>query len=345
MLTFLPQNPGANPLKAIWDQVEPDLVRVAMAFASEAGVLELRGKIIGAELFDAVDKRWLIGIEDGVTQPKALEKLGSLSSSEARVPYGAAVMADKHLKAPHFFHPKLYCFENSASGEAAILSTSANLTLSALRSNVEQMLLWRGSRADAEVETLNEWWGGYWASADPATKAFLAAYEARRPKLPLRRRPASGGPTDSVLRKASTFWIELTRKPEGGAYNQVELLFNGHCFFYPDESKPSKAAGRRLSFEDRRGTVYDDPGRQVTFNGPPRIATGNSMWRIYLPTLAKGFGEYQDGDVLVRFERTTLPDRYVIDVAASNSPLALAWIEESTVAQYQGRPPRRMGWA
>jgi len=345
MLTFLPQGPGANPLKAAWRLIEPDIVRVAMAFASEAGVHELRGTIVGAALFDAPEKQSLIGIQDGVTQPKALEKLGSLRGSEARVPYGAAAIADGNLKAPVFFHPKIYYLENSASGEVAIVSTSANLTLSGLRSNVEQMLVWRGVRGDAEAEELNVWWDRTWPAADPATKGFIAAYEARRPRLPLRRPPATRGPADSVLRKASVFWVELTRKPEGGAYNQVELLFSGHFFFYPGKIKPSKATARRLSFEDRRGNVYADKGRQVTFNGPPRRSTGNSMWRVYLPTLAMGFGEYQDGDVLVRFERTGLPDRYIVDVAASNSPLALAWIEASTVAEYKGRPPRRMGWA
>ena len=34
------------------------------------------------------------------------------------------------------------------------------------------------------------------------------------------------------------------------------------------------------------------------------------MWRVYLPTATQGLSGYQDGDVLVRFERTDRDDRY-----------------------------------
>lgn len=42
MLAFLPSNPGANPLRSAWRDVEPDIVRVATAYATEAGVEVLR---------------------------------------------------------------------------------------------------------------------------------------------------------------------------------------------------------------------------------------------------------------------------------------------------------------
>ncbi len=137
----------------------------------------------------------------------------------------------------------------------------------------------------------------------------------------------------------------MTRLPEGDSYNQIELLFNGHHFFYPDTQTPSKAAGRRLSFEDSRGNVFEAAGRQVTFNGPPRLKKGNGMWRIYMPTLAEGFTGYQDGDVMVRFTRTATADRYRIEVAAVDSPRALTWREQSTEVEHPGPPPHRMGWA
>ncbi len=316
-----------------------------MAFASETGVEELRGKVVGSADFDSPQKQWLVGIQEGITQPKALERLGVVANSEVRVPFGSAALAGPGLKAPDFFHPKLYYFENSSTEEAAIVSTSANLTLSGLRTNVEQALAWRGSRSDDAAKELRRWWDAQWADADPATGAFVAAYEAKRPRLPLRKKPSGKEPPDAVLRKASTFWIELTRKPEGGSYNQIELLYNGHFFFYPDSASPSKAGGRALSFEDNRGNVYDDAGRQITFNGPPRMPTGNSMWRVYMPTLAMGFRDYQDGDVLVRFERGNRADHYRLEVAGSDSPQALAWIDASAVVEHPGPPPHRMGWS
>lgn len=345
MLAFLPAKTAANPLGDAWRAIDPDVVRVAAAFASEAGVEVLRGRIIGATTFDAAEKQWLVGIQDGITQPKALEKLGSTKNSEVRIPFGGAAMADAALQAPDFFHPKLYYFENSSTEQVAIVSTSANLTFSALRTNVEQILVWQGAHSDAVAGKLGEWWAELWEDAELATSSFVADYESKRPKLPLRKKPLSKEPADSVLRDASSFWIELTRKPEGGSYNQIELLYNAHFFFHPDVKKPSNAVARQLTFEDSRGNVYDDPDRQITFHGPPRTPTGNSMWRIYMPTLAKGFRGYQDGEVLVRFERTSETDHYLVTVAAANSPLALIWSDESTVVEHPGPPPHRMGWS
>jgi len=345
MLSFFPIRPSDSPLQEAWRTIEPNIVRVAAAFASETGVEELRGKVIGAGSFDTAEKQWLIGIQSGITQPKALERLRTAENSEVRIPFGSAVVATSNLVAPDFFHPKLYYFENEATDAVAVVSTSANLTYSGLRTNVEQALVWYGMCSDAPAEELSEWWRRFWAEADPATSSFVADYEAVRPRLPLRKRPLSREAADLELRKASVFWIELTRKPEGGSYNQIELLYNGHFFFYPKTKNPPKASGRTLTFEDNRGHVYDDGSRQITFNGPPRRPGGNSMWRVYMPTLAMGFREYQDGDVIVHFKRTNQADHYLIEVAASDSPLGLTWIDESTVIEHPGPPPHRMGWS
>lgn len=67
MLTFIPLSPGAHhPLRAAWNAIDPDVLRVAAAFSSESGAGELRSGIIGARQFDAADKRFLIGIQEGL---------------------------------------------------------------------------------------------------------------------------------------------------------------------------------------------------------------------------------------------------------------------------------------
>jgi len=307
--------------------------------------MEFRNKVIGPEGFDSTQTKWLVGIQGGISQPKALQRLVDAENSEVKVPYGEAALADAGLNAQVSFHPKLFYFENSLSDAAAVASTSANLTLSALTSNVEQILVWCGTRSDDVAVAFRAWWDQLWEVADLVSEEFLAEYEAKRPRIPLPPNTSSVEPADSALRTATSFWIELTRKPEGESYNQIELLFNGHHFFYPDMEDPSKAAGRHLTFEDNRGNTYEAAGRQVTFNGPPRLKKGNGMWRVYMPTLTEGFTGYQDGDVLVRFTRTATPDHYRIEVAPVGSPRALAWSEESTVVEHSGPPPHRMGWA
>ncbi|HEX6666279.1 MAG TPA: hypothetical protein VF081_06770 [Solirubrobacterales bacterium] len=345
MLAFLPPNLTANPLADAWRSVEADVSLVAVAFATEAGAGEFRNKVIGRESFDPAQKRWLVGVQGGISQPKALKQLASAENSETKVPYGQAALADPGLNAPISFHPKIFYFENSSSGEVALASTSANLTFSALTSNIEQVLVWHGSRSDEVAVKFRAWWDQMWDAADLANGAFLAEYEAKRPRTPPPPKSMAAEPADSTLRAATSFWIELTRKPEGDSYNQIELLLNGRFFFYPNTKNPSKAAGRRLTFEDSRGNVYEAAGRQVTFNGPPRLKKGNGMWRVYMPTFFEGFSGYQDGDVLVRFTRTATADRYRIEVAPVGTPRAFTWSEESTVVEHPGSPPRRMGWA
>jgi hypothetical protein len=153
-------------------------------------------------------------------------------------------------------------------------------------------------------------------------------------------------PSNTVLQAANEFWVELARKPEGGSQNQVELFYNGHFFFYPNTPNPPMHVKRQLVFEDLAGNVYNDANRQVVFNGRPMRQKGNSMWRVYMPTSRMGFNGYQAGNALVRFRRTSTPDRYLIDVAATGSPQAIAWINASQgTSTYTGTPARQMGWS
>ena len=347
MLTFTPLGPGTeHPLSAAWKAVDADVLRIAAAFCSDTGVTELRSGIIGTAPFDAADKGFLIGIQDGVTQPDALRRLLGFASSSVRVPFGQQALGSATLRAPMFFHPKLYYVENTASGDARLLSASANLTYGGLRASVEQFLLWSGSRTDSEAAAFKQWWDPLWAQADVADAAFIQTYENQRPLLPTPPHAITTAPPPAALQAATTFWIELTRRPEGGSFNQVELLFNGHFFFYPGTTTLNPAVHRPLTFEDSAGNVYADSGRRIMFNGPPLKPGGNHMWRVYLPTAAMGFLGYQDGDAIVHFMRTTQPDHYLIEVAPARSPQAQIWLRTATgIAVGHGPPPRRMGWS
>ncbi len=64
-----------NPLRDAWRSVEANVVHVAVAFATETGAREFRNKVIEPEWFDSAEKKWLIGIQGGISQPKALKRL------------------------------------------------------------------------------------------------------------------------------------------------------------------------------------------------------------------------------------------------------------------------------
>src|SRR4051794_31864397 len=106
MLSFIPLGTASHPLRDAWNAVQPDIVRVASAFSTESGATALRGSVIDKAPFDAAEKRWLIGIQEGVTQPLALERLASFQGSSVRVPFGRQALASPTLRAPTFFHPK-----------------------------------------------------------------------------------------------------------------------------------------------------------------------------------------------------------------------------------------------
>jgi HKD family nuclease len=336
---------GAHPLSLAAASLPFDRIRIATAFASEAGVEVLRDKV-GKAAFDAASKEALIGVENGFTQPEALDRLAKAPSSSVRAPSGAAALAAPGLRTTSFFHPKVYAFEDTAGGSVAILSGSANLTAGGLLNNIETLFAWSGPATDPVAQAFDLWWTAEWANATVVNAAFVASYTAARPKLPTPPGIPLAGPAAATLKAAGSLWLELTHKPEGGSYNQIELLLTAHHFFYPNVATPPKASPRALTFVDTTGATYTSPDRSVRFNGPPLRKKGNSMWRVYMPTAREGLKGYQDGDVLVRYQRTGTPDEYLVEIADAQSAQAQQWIAGSAgVATKPGARPRRMGWS
>src|SRR4051812_4107863 len=129
MLVFGPWPGSEHVLADAWASYAPRQLRVAVGFASEAGARVFRGLCDGPG-FEAVPKRWLVGIENGLTQPEALAYLSTLPDSEVRVPFGEKSLASGGLRAPTFFHPKLYAYDGERT--RAVVSASANLTAGGL---------------------------------------------------------------------------------------------------------------------------------------------------------------------------------------------------------------------
>lgn len=353
MLEFGPWPGPEHVLTDAWASVAPQQLRVAVAFASEAGARTLRSLCPG-RAFDGLPKRWLVGIENGLTQPEALAYLAGLRDSEVRVPYGENALERAALRAPTFFHPKVYAYDGD--GTRAIVSASANLTEGGLIRNTEQFMSWRGAAADPTAAGFDRWWSATWDRATIVTPEFIAAYEDARPELQPPSTPPGQPPTPvpileaepapSDLKAAGWMWIEAIRSPEGGSRNQLELMLTGYHFFYPHEPEPPKDARRSLEFLDSAGHLFDNPDRIVHYNGPPFMPKGNAMWRVRLPTRHEGLSGYQAGGVAIRFIRSDIENRYGIEIAELGSAEADGWKRSSRkIATAPTRPPRTMGWA
>jgi HKD family nuclease len=341
-----------HPLALTANSYEFDRIRVAVAFATESGVTRL-GDILSSSGFGGADKEWLVGLENGFTQPGALRQLLGLPKSSLCLVDVHEILSNRALATPHFFHPKIYEFAANPKDEVTVVSTSANLTEGGLHTNVEQFLVWKGASSDGVAVTLDTWWRGLWKTEWVADEELIARYERHRPTI---QRPSriiarraepmvEIEPAASELRVAPEMWIEAVRPLEGGSRNQLELMLNAHCFFFPDVVDPPRDAPRSLVFEDEAGNVYANPDRQVLFNGPPLRTKGNFMWRVYLPTQYEGLSGYQGGGVFIRFIRSDEPNRYRIAFVPSNSPDADDWYDSSSkVASVSGPPMRLMGW-
>jgi len=111
---------------------------ILMAYASYRGCYlfheELTKRFAG---WSKVKKRWLISIDGGVTEPKALKFLRDLNNSEVKIPHAKEILA-RNLRPKTLFHHKLYLFDAPMKKSLAIYTGSPNLTASGLYTNNEQ---------------------------------------------------------------------------------------------------------------------------------------------------------------------------------------------------------------
>ncbi|MGD1011639.1 MAG: phospholipase D family protein [Acidimicrobiales bacterium] len=269
-------------------------LRVASAFATESGVTQITN-LLGADAFGDAQKEWLIGLQNGFTQPVALQRLLDLPNSAVRLVDIHEVLANPRLAGSTFFHPKVYELADITGNKTTIISTSANLTEGGLRNNVEQFVSWEGLLTADFPQTLTRWWGKYWKPEWAATPELIDEYARRRPAMQQRAGAGTGGgivevePAPSELRVAPEMWVEAVRPLEGGSRNQLELLLNAHVFFFPESDDIPRDRPQSVVFVDDAGNEYSNPQRQVLFNGPPLRDKGNSMWRVYLPTATRAF--------------------------------------------------------
>lgn len=142
-----------------------DRLDVAVAYATLQGIHALE------RILDALPpvSRWLVGLDDAVTQPEALEHLLQQPGAEVRV---------AKLSPARRFHPKLYRLWDSAHVDCSLLVIgSGNLTQNGLQENAEAgVLLQAESVAEANegAQTFDE----LWQLGHTPTSAELQAYRA-----------------------------------------------------------------------------------------------------------------------------------------------------------------------
>lgn len=155
-------------------------VRWAVAYSTQSGCRRLVDRIstrIGKSQWEKCNKQFIISVDFGLTDPRALEFLAALPKSKVYIA-NPEVISKPGLLPDKSYHPKLYLFDTAKSTGYVI--GSANLTDSALIANTEVVTV-------GEDEPTNSTWSGLWNEllfdAAPLTVALLEEYRRKRVRL------------------------------------------------------------------------------------------------------------------------------------------------------------------
>lgn len=167
-----------------------ECIDIAVAYASTGGVRLLENALAGPSWTEA-RKRFLVSLDFGFTEPKALAYLSEIHNAEVRIPNGRDVLGSPALRPQTAFHAKVYSFGVEQYPHLrALVVGSANLTASALSTGAEVVTTqtWKSySKAalnDLErAQSVLGWFRDTWENADPLCDV-LDEYRQKRRELP-----------------------------------------------------------------------------------------------------------------------------------------------------------------
>lgn len=153
-----------------------DRLDVAVAYATRSGLRALEAAAGG---WPPVT-RWVIGLDDAITQPEAIDDIIALAPAEFRL----ATLASEGRR----FHPKLYCFWSSQDPAVCVTVVgSANMTLHGLNRNGEVGVI-LAAETTAEANRLKASWDTMRALGEDIAAVDLAAYRTLHARAKTTRR-------------------------------------------------------------------------------------------------------------------------------------------------------------
>jgi HKD family nuclease len=327
-------------LKSISDEINTQKytrVSACAAYASYKGVVLVRTALsnVGTPQY-----RWLIGLDDTITDPQAIKVAAGTYNSETRI---VPVVAGRR------FHIKAYLLDSAANESASLVIGSANLTESAFTKNCEGYVLFRAITG-GEVNSLRSYWELLWRMGESATEERVSEYEERYRRRKFRSSEVEQENSDTVsaprevkLVKQSVYstklaWIELGYNTGGG--NQLDIVKK----LAPFLGLPANPLEGR--------TVY------LTFNSPLdqkdfQLTFTKGMWRFM--NLQQGFQQRLRPDLtkpspyLLIISREPNAPHPTLDVRRIDSRAAHRMIQHSKKngfvdSSVLGKSGRLFGW-
>lgn len=244
-----------------------DRLDVAVAYATTAGIAALRNAI--GEF--PQETRWVVGLDDAITQPAAIDELISLRGSTLLL----ASLSGEGRR----FHPKVYCFWSAEDPSRCMLALgSANMTLNGLNSNGEVGVLLLSESAKEAVQ-LKETWEQMASLGKAHGEWDLEEYRqlhsrARRVRT---RMSKAGLPIDPEFLEESGEMLPFNGEPPFTSVAWTEGASpsaGGRDLEFPRKMMPF--FGLTKSPSSKRFRMADGSVHQLTFT----MRTDNQMWRL-----------------------------------------------------------------
>ena len=256
-------------------------ISVAVAYASVSGVRQFYDLV--RRKHPSANFRWLLGLDDFITQPGAIAFCDAVPHSELRI-FSAASGRSR-------FHPKLYFFEDGRA--SSLIVGSANLTAAALGSNCEAVAIVgaTGVRGITHIRTSFE---SVWALGKKPSSRILTEYAAGYEKYRRSRAFIIGG---EPLKAHSVKPGDVLRSDEA----QIDPSIADVCWI---EVGKNTALGRELEFKAEQALFFGlTPTGGSSEMRKFRVSNGavvplrlkyqqNAMWRLQMtrdiPEVATG---------------------------------------------------------
>lgn len=323
-------------------------VYAAMAYVTISGIRDVLELVVAPP----EQTRWVIGLDDALTQPGALELCISLPRSYVRV----ASFEHENRR----FHPKILYLSNGLDSPFAFMMLgSTNLTKKALSENAESVVFLH-SETSQDKEELDDIWSIAWNLGRRLAAGELAEYKQKYSNSKKHRRNAM---------KAR---IKQPRQPRPRRVRLV--LDDDHAEIDPTTASTCwiecgnvTAMGRELEFKAEQGLFFGlDPHGEAPKHFRYLVSDGsmikmrmkyqgNHMWRLQMtndvPEVAKSLRPLRPDGKLGRspwvavFNRTRRKDIYKLRFVRLHSKEHKTLRQRSTNTGTHGKTTaREYGW-
>jgi len=315
------------------DRHAPDrlIFRIACAYLSQAGLETIISQLLpGRNAFEEYRSDWVIGIDHGLTEPRALITILRWRSATLHLFCPSRRLNAGALRSTPRLHAKLIALTDRDADQVMwIASGSANITGAAMGPNARnyEVGVAYSSPVEPECRAFSQWWREVRRQALPTTTEIVNRYASLRERYLISvpdRLDDVDPPARLSIRNAMHLWIEagaMSGPPEHR--HQIEFAEELAQFFH--------APRRDLEIN----LIYGGLGvlRPLTFRGTAR-GQFVEIWRLGLLTPRMGGPQYVNR--VVRFTRAGR-DRYVLEVADQNSASANRWLRDANRTGYVGR--------